>query len=113
LVLRKPRFLTGVCRAIVFLNNKETKEQSRMRRDAAAAGELVARASSPAGSGGVPPRERSLNLSGLAAGRRGNPPPGRLRYGVFFNSRPFAQFADEPENPQPSTFNPQPSVFKI
>ena len=52
-----------------------------MRRDAAAAGELVARASSPAGSGGVPPRERNLNLRVLAAGRCGNPPPGRLRHG--------------------------------
>jgi hypothetical protein len=44
-------------------------------------GEIVARASSPASSGGIPPRERSLNHRVLAAGRCGNSPPGRLRHG--------------------------------
>jgi len=42
-------------------------------------GEVVAQASLPAGSGGVSPRE-SDQASVLAAGRCGNPQPGRLRY---------------------------------
>ena len=44
-----------------------------------ARGEVVAQASSPAGSGGVSPRE-SDPAPVLAAGRCGNPQPGRLRY---------------------------------